>query len=180
MSEAGSQGARMPSVSTTLSRQLTDILLREQATCQALLDTVEAERHAIKTLAIGEFHPINVRRIAVLEQLRTIADARELAVRQVADAASLPGPISSLQMLLDRWKEPEAPAIRRQYEAVLVTAKRAREEIKLNVALIENFRSFIEQALTAGATAMTDGKAYNRTGKPASVDSMSAVLYQQG
>ena len=54
MSEAGSQGARMPSVSTTLSRQLTDVLLREQATCQALLETVEAERAAIKTLAIRD------------------------------------------------------------------------------------------------------------------------------
>lgn len=180
MSEAGSQGARMPSVSTTLSRQLIDILLQEQATCQALLETVEAERHAIKALAIGEFHPINVRRIAVLEQLRSIADARELAVRQVADAASLPGSISSLQLLLDRWKGPDVTAIRRQYDAVLVTAKRAREEIKLNVALIENFRGFIEQALTAGASAMTDGNAYNRTGKPASVSPMSAVLYQQG
>ena len=86
----------------------------------------------------------------------------------------------ALQMLLDRWKEPDVPFIRRQYEAVLVTAKRAREEIKLNVALIENFRGFIEQALTAGATAMTDGKGYNRTGQPASVNPMSAVLYQQG
>lgn len=170
----------MPSVSTTLSRQLIDILLQEQATCQALLETVEAERHAIKTLAIGEFHPINVRRIAVLEQLRSIADARELAVRQVADAAALPGSISSLHMLLDRWKGPDVTAIRRHYDAVLVTAKRAREEIKLNVALIENFRGFIEQALTAGASAMTDGNAYSRTGKLASASPMSAVLYQQG
>lgn len=180
MSEASSQGARMSSVSTALSTQLVDILLREQASCHALLETVEAERHAIKTLAIGEFHQINVRRIAVLEQLRTIADAREQTVRRVADAASLPGPISSLQVLLDRWKGPDVTAIRRHYDAVMVTAKRAREEIKLNVVLIENFRGFIEQALTAGATAMTDGKAYGRTGKPASAHTLSAVLYQQG
>ncbi len=170
----------MPSVSTTLSTQLIDILLREQATCQALLDTVEAERHAIKALAIGEFHPINVRRIAVLERLQTIADARELMVRRVAEEASLPGPIPSLQILLDRWKGPDVTAIRRQYDAVLVTAKRAREEIKLNVALIENFRGFIEQALTAGSAATTDGNTYNRTGKPASAHQVSAVLYQQG
>jgi xanthine dehydrogenase iron-sulfur cluster and FAD-binding subunit A len=180
MSEASSQGARMSSVSTALSAQLIDILFREQASCHALLETVEAERHAIKTLAIGEFHPINVRRIAALEQLRSIADARDRAVRQIADAASLPGPISSLQVLLDRWTGAEVTAIRGHYDALMVTAKRVREEIKLNVVLIENFRGFIEQALTAGATAMTDGKAYSRTGKPASANPMSAVLYQQG
>lgn len=180
MSEASSQGARMSSVSTALSAQLIDVLFREQASCHALLETVEAERHAIKALAISEFHTINVRRIAVLEQLQSIAEARELVVRQVADAASLSGPISSLQVLLDRWKGSEVEAIRRHYDAVMVTAKRVREEIKLNVVLIENFRGFIEQALTAGSTAMTDGKAYNRMGKPASANPMSAVLYQQG
>lgn len=170
----------MPSVSTAQSAQLINLLRREQASCQALLETVMAERHAIKALAIGEFHPINVRRIAVLEQLRSIAEAREHAVREAADSVSLPGPITSLQVLLDRWKGADVTDIRRQYDALMVTAKQVREEIKLNVGLIENFRGFIEQALSAGATAMTDGKAYNRTGKPASANPMSAVLYQQG
>lgn len=180
MSEAGSQGARMPSVSTTLSRQLTDVLLREQATCQALLETVEAERAAIKTLAISEFHSINVRRIAVLEQLRSITDTRDRVIRQIAEAASLPGPISSLHMLLDHWQGSDGVRIRRQYDVLMTTAKRVREEIKLNVVLIENFRGFIEQALSAGATAMTDGKAYNRTGKPSSIHPVSTAVYQQG
>ena len=180
MSEASSQGARMSSVSTALSAQLIEILLREQASCQALLETVEAERHAIKILAIGDFHPINVRRIAVLEQLQSIAEARDLAVGRIADATSLPGPIMSLQGLLDRWQGPEAAAVRRQHGTLMAIAKRVREEIKQNVVLIENFRGFIEHALTAGASAMTDGKGYNRTGKPAAVHPLSAVLYQQG
>lgn len=170
----------MPSVSTVLSAQLIDLLLREQASCQALLDTVEAERHAIKVLAIGEFHPINVRRIAVLEQLESIAESRDRAVSRIADATALPGPITSLQGLLDRWQGPEAAAVRRQHTTLMAVAKRVREEIKQNVLLIENFRGFIEHALTAGAAAMTDGKGYNRTGKPASVHPLSAALYQRG
>jgi len=170
----------MPSVSTPYTAQLTDVLLREQASCQALIETVEAERLAIKTLAIGEFHAINVRRISVLEDLRSIADARDRVVRQIADAAALPGSITSLHKLLDCWEGSEGARIRRQYDIVMTTAKRAREEIKLNVVLIENFRGFIEQALAAGATAMTDGKAYNRTGKPSSIHPMSTVVYQQG
>lgn len=170
----------MPSVPTALSSQLIDILLREEVACHALLETVEAERHAIKTLAIGEFHPINVRRLVVLEQLQSIADARDHVVRRIADAASVQEPISSLQVLLDRWQGADTIAIRRQYDALMVTAKRVREEIKQNVVLIENFRGFIEHALTAGATAMIDGKSYSRTGKPASIHPVSAVLYQQG
>ncbi|MEQ1792839.1 MAG: flagellar protein FlgN [Nitrospira sp.] len=170
----------MPSVTTALSAQLVDILLREQGSCQALLETVEAERLAIKNLAIGEFHPINVRRIAVLEQLQSIAEARDRAVSQIADAVSPTRPVSSVQMLLDRWHGSEAAGVRRQYNTLMTTAKRVREEIKQNVVLIENFRGFIEHALTAGANAMTDGNAYNKAGKPASAHPMSAVLYQQG
>lgn len=170
----------MPSVSTALSAQLIEILTRELAACHALLDTVEEERHAIKVLAISDFHPINVRRLAVLEQLQSIADARDRAVCEIARLVAPLEAGPSLQGLLDRWRSPEASTVRRHHELLMVTAKRVREEIKQNVVLIENFRGFIEQALTAGATAMTDGKAYGRTGKPASVNPMSAVLYQQG
>lgn len=183
MSEASSQGARMSSVSsvsTALSAQLIDALVREQAACEALLETVEAERHAIKSLAIGEFNSINIRRIAVLEELQSIADARDRSIRKIADAASMQGPTASLQALLDRWQGEEAPTVRRHHDALLATAKQVRDEIKQNVVLIENFRGFIEHALTAGAAAMTDGKAYGRTGKPSSAHPLSAVLYQQG
>ena len=180
MSEASSQGARMPSVSTALSAQLVTILLRELASCQSLLETVEAERHAIKTLAIGDFHPINVRRLAILEQLQSIADARDQAVRQIAVALALPDSIASLHSLLDRWHGSEATTVRHHHEKLLATAKHVREEIKQNVVLIDGIRGFVEHALTAGATALTDGNAYNRTGKPALAHPLSDVLYQQG
>lgn len=170
----------MPSVSTTLSAQLGTILLRELAACQSLLATVEAERHAIKTLAIGDFHPINVRRLAILEQLQSIADARDQTVRQVAIALSLPDSIASLHALLDRWHGSEAFTVRRHHETLMATAKHVREEIKQNVVLIDGIRGFVEHALTAGATALTDGNAYNRTGKPASAHPLSAALYQRG
>ncbi|MEQ1627260.1 MAG: flagellar protein FlgN [Nitrospira sp.] len=170
----------MPSVSTALSAQLVTILLRELASCQSLLETVEAERHAIKTLAIGDFHPINVRRLAILEQLQSIADARDQAVRQIAVTLSWPDSIASLHSLLDRWHGSEATTVRHHHEKLLATAKHVREEIKQNVVLIDGIRGFVEHALTAGATALTDGNAYSRTGKPALTHPLSAVLYQQG
>lgn len=170
----------MSSVSTALSAQLITILLRELASCQSLLETVEAERHAIKTLAIGDFHPINVRRLAILEQLQSIADARDQTVRQIAVTLSLPDSMASLHVLLDRWQGSEASTVRRHHETLMATAKYVREEIKQNVVLIDGIRGFVEHALTAGATALTDGNAYNRTGKPALARPLSAVLYQQG
>ena len=116
----------------------------------------------------------------MLEELRSITDARDRVVRQIAEAAARPGSLTSLHSLLDRWQGPEGARMRRHYDVLMTTAKRVREEIKLNVVLIENFRGFIEQALAAGASAMTDGKAYNRSGKPASIHPMSTVVYQQG
>ena len=180
MSEASSQGARMTSVSTALSAQLVTILIRELASCQSLLETVEAERHAIKTLSIGDFHPINVRRLAILEQLQSIADARDQTVRRIAAALSLPDSTASVQSLLTRWHGSEAATIRRHHETLMTNAKHVREEIKQNVVLIDGIRGFVEQALTAGASALTDSDAYNRTGKPALAHPLSAVLYQQG
>lgn len=180
MSEARSQGARMFSVSQAQCTQLVEIILQEQASCQALLDTVEAERRAIKSLAIGDFHSINVRRIAVLEQLQSIADRRDRVVQQIAESLPSSGPLVSMQMLLDRSRGPEVATVRRHHDTLMTVAKRVREEIKQNVVLIEGIRGFVEQALAAGATAMTEGQAYNRSGKPASLHSPSAVLYQQG
>ncbi|MCC6141074.1 MAG: flagellar export chaperone FlgN [Nitrospira sp.] len=170
----------MLSVSTALSAELETILLRELACCQSLLETVEAERQAIKALAIGDFHPINVRRLGILEQLQSIGDARDQAVGRIAAALSLTDSRSSLHALLDRWHGQEATAIRRHHGALMALAKHVREEIKQNVVLIDGIRGFVEQALTAGASALTDGNAYNRTGKPALAHSLSAVLYQQG
>lgn len=180
MSEASSQGARMLSVSTALSAQLETILLRELACCQSLLETVEAERHAIKALAIGDFHPINVRRLAILEQLQSIGGARDQAAGRIAAALSLPDVSLSMHALLDRWHGPESTVVRRHHGTLMVLAKHVREEIKQNVVLIDGIRGFVEHALTAGASALADGNAYNRTGKPALAHSLSAVLYQQG
>jgi len=170
----------MPSVTTALATQLETILLRELASCQALLETVEAERHAIKTLAIGDFHPINVRRLTILEQLQSIGEARDQAVGRIAAVLALPGSISSMPALLDRWHGPEAATVRRHHEALMAVAKHVREEIKQNVVLIDGIRGFVEQALTAGSSAMTDGSVYDKAGRPALAQSLSAVLYQQG
>lgn len=170
----------MSSVHTSDATALIDILMQEQASCDALLETVEAERQAIKSLAIAEFHPINVRRIAILEQLRSLSDARDRTVRRITEGTSPNGAPTSLQTLLDRWEGTEATMVRRQYDALLTTAKRVREEIKQNVVLIEGVRGFVEQALSAGTTVTTDAQTYGRTGKPAVAATSPIAVYQQG
>lgn len=170
----------MTSASLSSVQALSQILIREQASCCALLDTVEEERRAIKALAITEFHDINLRRIAILETLQTLTQTRETAVRQISEMADLPEAVTSLQVLLDRWQSPHVAELRRHHDTLMVVAKRAREEIKQNVVLIEGIRHVIEGALAAGIATMSGADAYNRSGQRATLQSSAAVLYQQG
>src|SRR5512140_2521995 len=84
-SHAISQGARM-SVRTLTPTipALCRLLDREEAACQILLETVLEERAAIRDLAVTEFHPINCKRLAVLESLQALGQEREVLVRQIA------------------------------------------------------------------------------------------------
>lgn len=166
--------------SVSPSEALSHILIQEQESCGALLETVEDERRAIKAMAITEFHDINLRRIAILETLQALTQSREAAVRQIAEQANLPEAALSLQILLDRWHSPQVPALRRRYDAVMVVAKQARDEIKQNVVLIEGIRQVIEGALAAGTATISGADAYDRSGQRAAIQSSAAMLYQQG
>lgn len=170
----------MSSAIQSSSQTLGEIILQEQQICMALLETVEAERRAIKSLAITEFHTINTRRITILESLRALSESRESAVQHLADAAHLSGPVESLSALLDQWQNPHAATLRRHHSSLMATAKQAREEIKHNVVLIEGIRHFVEGALAASVTAVTGSNAYDKSGQHATLPSLSTVLYQQG
>lgn len=170
----------MTSASLSCAQSLGEILSKEQASCLALLDTVEEERRAIKSLAVAEFHGVNTKRIAILETLQSLNQSREAAVRQLAEAVHLPAAADSLRTLLDTWRSPAAEGLRREYEALMTTAKRAREEIKQNVVLIESLREFLEGAVQAGTVLSAHGQAYDRSGQRVGAASSAAVLYQQG
>lgn len=170
----------MTSGSASTAQTLSQILIQEHNSCCALLETVEAERRAIKTLAIAEFHAINVRRIAILETLQMLTRSREAAISRMAEVANVPEASASLPILLDRWQSPLAVTLRRQYETLVSTAKQAREEIKQNVVLIEGIRHVIEGALAAGSAAISGGDAYNRSGHRATLQSSTVLLCQQG
>lgn len=170
----------MTSASSSQAEALSQILIREYESCRALLDTVEEERRAIKTLAITEFHAINLRRLAILETLQALTQARDAAVRQIAETARLPEAAASLPALLDRWPSPQTAELRRHHDRVMAAAKLAREEIKQNVVLIEGFRQVIEGALAAGTAALPGADAYDRSGQRATQPSAAAMLYQQG
>lgn len=170
----------MTSASSTQAQALSQILIQEYESCRALLETVEDERRAIKALAITEFHDINLRRLAILETLQALTMTRDATVGGLAEMANLPDAGTSVQVLLDRWQSPHVTALRRHHDALMVVAKQARDEIKQNVVLIEGIRHVIEGALTAGTASLTGADAYNRSGQRASLQSSSAMLYQQG
>lgn len=170
----------MTSGSPSQAQALSQILIQEYESCHALLETVEEERRAIKALAITEFHDINLRRLAILETLQALTQSREAAVRDLAEMANLPEAAASVQALLDRWQSPHVPALRRHHDALMTVAKRAREEIKQNVVLIEGIRHVIEGALAAGTATLSGADAYNRHGQRTMLQSSAAMLYQQG
>jgi hypothetical protein len=165
-------------ISTALD--LCRLLEREEAACNALLDTVHQERAAIRALAVAEFHPINSRRLAVLESLQTLADERLQLVRQFGRENGLFDRTVTLQGILDQAQSPLFDEIRRRYGSYMATAKLVREEIKQNAVLIEGIRGFLDSAMSAGANAAPGLDLYNGGGRSAATQPSAALIHQRG
>jgi flagellar biosynthesis/type III secretory pathway chaperone len=163
---------------TTTSFDLCRMLEQEEEACQALLDTVHQERAAIRTLAVTEFHPINCRRLAVLESLQRLTDERQSLVQRFAMEQGVSSPTVSLHDILDRVGDASASTLRARYNGYVATAKLVRQEIAHNVTLIEGIRGVVGQVLSAGARAAPGSDLYGQGGRAAQAP-QGTVLFQQ-
>jgi FlgN protein len=163
----------------SITVHLCRLLDREEAACRALLETVQEERTAIRTLAITEFHGINSRRLAILDSLRTLAQERDGLVRDLAQCLSLP-PATTIHGLIDRLASGDSTHLRTSYNSFMAIAKTVRAEIKQNVVLIEGIRGVVDQALSAGAKIVPGLDLYNSGGHCAGAGSANLLIHQQG
>lgn len=163
-----------------ITTALCNLLAQEESACRSLLETVQEERRAIRTLAITEFHTINGKRLAVLEQLRVLARECDLLVQQFAQTEGSPQSSLSLQRVIDLLTDHHSNELRGQYKRLMAAAKLVREEIKQNVVLIEGIRGFIDSALSAGKKVVPGLDLYNGGGQSTSVLPTTALFYQQG
>lgn len=170
----------MPSgtlASTTYN--LCHLLNREEAVCRSLLETVQEERTAIRTLAITEFHAINCKRLAILESLQTLAQERELLVQQMAQLHGLAQP-TTIHALIDRLAASESADLRTCYNSFMSIAKMVRAEIKHNVVLIEGIRGVVDQALSSGTKIVPGHDLYDNEGRSSTASPVNAFIHQQG
>lgn len=169
-----SAGILAPTIST-----LCQLLDREEMACQTLLETVLEERAAIRKRAVTEFHPINCRRLVILEALQTLAQEREALVRQIALQHAL-DPATKIHALIDLLAIPESTGLRERYNAFISIVKMVRAEIKHNVVLIEGIRGVLDQALSAGATIVPGFEVYNGDGQHSRAATANLLIHQQG
>lgn len=155
------------------------LLDREGAACHALLETVLEERAAIRNLAVTEFHPINCKRLVVLESLQTLAQEREALVRQIALQHAF-DPATTIQSLIDLLAASESSGLRERYNSFVSIVKMVRAEIKHNVVLIEGIRGVLDQALSAGAAVAPGCDVYNGDGLHSRAASANLLIHQQG
>ncbi|MDH5667246.1 MAG: flagellar protein FlgN [Nitrospira sp.] len=154
-------------------------LSREEAVCRSLLETVQEERLAIRRLDIAEFHPINCRRLALLESLQQLAQESDQLVRQLAVRFGFPQ-TTSVQSLMDHLTVAESADLRAMHRSFMGTAKVVRDEIAQNAVLIEGIRGLIDQALSAGSEGLSERDGYGSDGRRAQTTSGNILLYQQG
>lgn len=155
------------------------LLDREEAACQILLETVLEERAAIRDLAVTEFHPINCKRLAVLESLQELGQEREVLVRQIALQHGL-DPATTIHGLIDLLPASESTGLRERYNGFVSIVKMVRAEIKHNVVLIEGIRGVLDQALSAGAAIAPGFDVYNGDGQHSRAASANLLIHQQG
>ena len=160
--------------------QLCRLLHQEEATCHQLLETVHAERAAIRTLAITEFHPINCRRLSILESLQSLANERQHLVQEVGAHLGLQPVTTSIQELIDNVQDSASEDLRTTYRSYMTVAKAVRDEIKQNVVLIEGIRGVVDQALSTGAPAVPGGDLYTAAGQSFVAGRVNMLIHQQG
>jgi len=159
--------------------QLCRLLDQEKATCLQLLETIHAERAAIRTMAITEFHPINCRRLAILESLQSLADERQQLVRELALHQGLPEG-ASIQDLIDHVRSAASDDLRAGYRSYMTVAKTVRDEIKQNVVLIEGIRGVVDQALSSGTPIVPGRDLYTADGQSFVASHVNVLIHQQG
>jgi len=160
--------------------QLCRLLHQEEATCHQLLETVHAERAAIRTLAITEFHSINCRRLSILESLQSLANERQHLVQEVGAHLGLQPVTTSIQELIDNIQDSASENLRTAYRSYMTVAKTVRDEIKQNVVLIEGIRGVVDQALSSGAPAASGGDLYTADGQSFVAGPVNMLIHQQG
>ncbi|HJT18936.1 MAG TPA: flagellar protein FlgN [Nitrospira sp.] len=159
--------------------ELSQLIDQEDASCRALLETVETERHAIRVLAITDFYAINARRLMTLETMQTLAQARDSLVSRLARHCGLP-PSATLQEVIGALPEDDSRMLRERYDRVVAGLRNAREQIKQNEVLIENIRGFLERALSAATTAVPGLGGYDGSGRNKAASAHAMLVRQQG
>ncbi len=165
-------------IGSSLTDQLCQLLNQEEAACRQLLDTVQAERLAIRELDITQFHGINSRRLSILEVLKVLAEQRERLVQDLVAHHGLP-PSSSIHDLVDRLPD-VAAEFRTCYATYMASAKTVRDEIKQNALLIEGIRGVIDQALSVKASVAQGHDLYTAGGQSVIAGRVNMLIHQQG
>ena len=168
------------STSSPAISQLCRLLRQEEATCHQLLETVQTERAAIRTLAITEFHAINCRRLSILEALQSLADERQQLVQELGGHYGLRPGTASIQELIDHVQDSASNDLRVAYRSYMTVAKTVRDEIKQNVVLIEGIRGVVDQALSAGAPVSPVKDLYAADGQAVVTGRVNVLIHQQG
>jgi hypothetical protein len=160
--------------------QLCRLLRQEQASCHQLLETVYAERAAIRALAITEFHSINCRRLAILESLQSLVDAQQRLVQELSLHYGLKTESASIQELIDNVEDPASADLQAVYRSYMEVIKTVRDEIKHNIVLIEGIRGVVDQALSTGTPVAPGRDLYTADGQSFVAGRVNVLIHQQG
>lgn len=160
--------------------QLCRLVHQEEAACHQLLETVHAERAAIRTLAIIEFHSINCRRLSILESLQSLANERQQLVQELVAHYGLQPVTTSIQELIDHVHDAASEDLRVAYRSYMTVAKTVRDEIKQNVVLIEGIRGVVDQALSTGTPVAPGRDLYTADGQSFVAGPVNVLIHQQG
>jgi hypothetical protein len=169
-----------PSTFLPTITKLCRLIHQEEAACHQLLETVHAERAAIRTLAIIEFHSINCRRLSILESLQSLANERQQLVQELVAHYGLQPVTTSIQVLIDHVHDTASADLRVAYRSYMTVAKIVRDEIKQNVVLIEGIRGVVDQALSTGTPVAPGRDLYTADGQSFAAGPVNVLIHQQG
>lgn len=168
------------SLASSVVPHLADILSREEAECDRLLETLRQERRAIRRLTLSDLSHINDLRFHILQSLDRIEAERRHLMDRLANGWGLPSDSMTIQTVVDRLNASGIQEVEAHHTRLADKIRSAREEITLNARLIDGIQEFIKKVLHAWTDAVPNEGIYSSSGECRPGRTGGALLRQRG
>jgi flagellar biosynthesis/type III secretory pathway chaperone len=157
-----------------------DILVREEAHCHLLHQTLEQERNALRQLSLEEFPALNEQRVKNLQEFESLESERAAIIKHFADAFGLSREAVTLQVVIDRLDPRDKREVERCHERLTVKVRALRQDTAVNALLVAGIQTLCRKAMHLSRLALPEQGTYSSSGESQRVGTGGTMFRRRG